>query len=257
MKVLTQKNTRKNNALRYQKPNEDYTILDDSIGFYMVLDGVTRHTPKGYSYPNPSPTVRVVRILANTIYQHILASTQMATQEKLSEAVKEGNKAVLQHNQKQYPNAIQQPGAVGIVGILKDSIFHYAHLGDCMLLLVRNNKMTQLTQPQTAELAKHKKSLKAADIWKNITNNMNHPYRYGVYNGDERVLPFVEYNRIELQQNDTLIIASDGLEYLFKHKNIINLLEYDFESWFDWSEALEQQYGYRSDDKTIITIQIQ
>lgn len=257
MKIIAQKSTRKNNATRYDKPNEDYAIMEESIGFYMVLDGVTRHTPKGRHYPNPSPTVQIVQLLARTIYQNIKTATAEKIQQKLSAAIEKGNQAILNHNQTHYSDAIQQPGAVGIIGLLHDSTFHYAHLGDCLLLLVRNNEITQLTYPQTAKLAKHKKTLKAIEVWQNITNNLAHPYRYGVYNGDKRATQFVEYDTIELQPHDTLILASDGFDYLFKHKKIVALLEADFEKWFDVSEALEQQYGYRSDDKTIITIHIQ
>ena len=57
----------KKNTKEFDKPNEDYFLVDRNNGIFIILDGVTRDKIDGI-YPDPSPACEVSKIFIDKAY---------------------------------------------------------------------------------------------------------------------------------------------------------------------------------------------
>lgn len=248
--------TTKQNQSGADKPNEDYVLVQHPV--YIICDGVTR-TLIDNRYPIPSPAAEASHLFAHASLQAVLTNETSLPRERLSAAVKLGNEAVADYNRQHFSEIdyLQHDfaGTVGIVAFVENRVFHYVYLGDCGGYLVRNGELSAFTHPQTAEIAAHRSHYTTVEIRRDIRNNIHHEYCYGVFTGEETALACLEYGEIPLQTNDEIILISDGLAPYFDQQpaplpfpsndEIIVLME-----------QMERQQHIRSDDKTIIRIEI-
>ena len=106
----------------------------------------------------------------------------------------------------------EKPGCVFVGGVVYNHRLYYGHVGDCGLILVRNNQKYVLATPQTyfafkvQGVERQRKLL--YDEYVNRPENKN---GYGVVNGDPGVVSFFNVTMIDLQTNDTLYFVSDGI----------------------------------------------
>lgn len=241
------------NTKLMDKPNEDIFLCDGNNGIFLLLDGVSRDRESG-RYPNPSPAVDVVHILKDEIYNYLI-SHRWDSQNILDlivKAVKIANNKVKIYNDRK--KLLFAAGAVGIIAIIDKGQLFYAYIGDCFGRIVYDNNIVVFTHCQTELINKHKKEFSAFEIREIICNNPVHPYSYGVLNGDEQAIYFLQTGKIDLFDVKCIILTSDGIEPFlsscsakFLHsKNAISLLEKDQEI------QTENQ-----DDKTIIKIDME
>src|SRR5690606_24913333 len=147
-------------------------------------------------------------------------------------------------------------GTVGIVSFIEQGYFYFAHIGDCSCFIIRDGTINKLTRSQTAELEQVRKldnNLAVETIRRDIRNVLMHPGAFGVYTGEDAALKFVQYGSVRLAGNETVIIASDGLDHVIQEKPDLaqklsptRLIKY--------AEQEEQTQGLRSDDKSIIVL---
>ena len=235
------------NVKDINKPNEDYFFCDDVHGVYIIVDGVSRDKKHGV-YPNPSPAADVSKIFVNSAYDYYKNNYANIDDiyKVLFNMMRYGNEKIKLYNSLGNWDDGFLPGTVGIIGIIKGSKFSYIYIGDCYGFVINKSKKT-FTSCQTEQIIQHKREFDSRTIRNIICNNKDHPYSYGVLNGDERAMGFLEYGEINLHSSDKLFLCTDGF---YDALDIISAPElYNIE--------LEKinQYSSNTDDKTLIIIE--
>lgn len=242
----------KKNTIGNDKPNEDYILINDNKHYFIILDGVSRDRENG-KYPNPSPSVEITQLLAQSIYKYLQESLDNFPENNnieklLYNAMKFGNETV-----KEYPKYRHYgflPGAVGIVSFIVNNVFYYAYIGDCIGLKISKKEHFIFTDKQTKLVQKYRHILDKYTIRNVICNNPNHPYAYGVLNGNEDADKFIKTGNFILNHGDKVILATDGLEsYIMSYKEKIFELE-TAKDFVKNSDSKEEQ----EDDKSVILI---
>ncbi len=249
MKLNVSSDTVKNTVLK-DKPNEDILYCDKKKNLFILLDGVSRDKEKGI-YPNPSPAAEVVEIMVEEIRRTI--DSAELQEGKISDlimlAIQNANHEVGLYNKERKLSFAA--GAVGIISIIYQGFIYYAYIGDCYGRLFYGDRVFLFTKCQTELISKHKKEYTAYEIRELICNNKEHPYAYGVLNGDERAMDFICTGKMDITDVEHIILSSDGLEKfiasseenLLKEKNADELLR----------EAIIYN-NEKQDDRTIIKI---
>ncbi len=233
------------------KPNEDFYLVDEDNHIYIVADGVTRDRING-QYPNPSPARAVSQLFVNVVHQYLKQNSHHEPIDCLQQSIASANATIADHNR---PYTEFAPSTVAIVSMIVDEHFYYAHIGDCSVYLL-NSSAKQLTTPQTKLIEEHANDFSKAQIRDEISNNLQHPYAYGIINGEENALKFVEYHQFKLKAGIRILLASDGLDILID-KSQFQYSGQSVSALIKEAEQLEQQNQHiRSDDKTAILIHV-
>lgn len=238
------------NTIRPDKPNEDLAFINNDSTLIILLDGVSRDTKNGY-YPNPSPAIDVSNIICNTITHYLSSRFKFIDNISafLRSAILEANQKVREYNESN--NLDFWAGAVGIFAILYNNVFHYAFIGDCYGRSILDKQIRIFTTQQTALIAAHKKEFSSNEIRNVICNNPEHPYSYGVLNGDPRAEHFLEFGSIPTSACDQIILSSDGPEEYLSKCSISVLKESSAKELITQSA---QSNNTKQDDRTIIKL---
>ena len=243
MKLCSCSMTYQNSKLS-DKPNEDYFICDDERHIYILVDGVSRDKIEG-RYPNPSPARDVSEIFAHTVYEYLRLH---AGHTSVMEAVGIGNCEIAKYNEKIKWENDFLPGTVGIVAIIEDRVLYYCYIGDCYgLKISQAGEKYFFTECQTNLIARYGKKFTAYEIRNKICNHKEHPYSYGVLNGDVNAMDFVVSGRIEIDNDEKIILCSDGFDDLVKNYSGTDLYKMSLEEMERKTE--------NKDDKTVIVIE--
>jgi serine/threonine protein phosphatase PrpC len=239
----------------YGKPNEDYVVVDSENEIFIVLDGVSRDRIEG-QYPHPSPALDVTRIFAEKAHASIIATRNLYDPKtSLIRAAEQGNKGIRDYNSRQEWDFL--PGTVGIVCMIVDNRLHYVYVGDCLGYVIRQGTRKQFTYPQTRPIKEHVSEFSADEIRNVICNNKEHPYGYGVFTGDERVLDFLEYGQEALYKGDIIILATDGMNNLFNSAGLHFDLPLSAKELIRRAEDIERTEALpKADDKAVIVIEV-
>jgi serine/threonine protein phosphatase PrpC len=250
--------TTRQNLSGTDKPNEDYVLADAEHHLYIICDGVTRTLIDG-RYPLPSPAAEASQVFATTAHQMLLDSVGAAPRDRLTRAVTSGNEAVAAYNARRFTHidyiGSDFGGTVGIIALIEGDLLHYAYIGDCGGYLIRQSTITAFTYPQTAQIAQHYRKHTTLQIRRDIRNNRSHPYCYGVFTGQPTALDCVEYGEFMLRSGDTIALISDGLAPYFDSSPPLPLPSVD--EIISAMEQIEREQKLRSDDKTVILVDIE
>lgn len=246
------------------KPNEDYLLVDPANGIFIVCDGVTR-LPVDGCYPQPSPSAQAAAIFATATHRVLAGGVPaIAPDMTLRTAIAAGNAAVADLNAL-HGHAIDYlehdfAGTVAIVGLIAGPALHYAYLGDCAGYTAVVGSARRCTEPQTAHVAQYRTNIgtsRAAtlEIRRAIRNHPEHPYGFGVFTGEPAALDFVTCGQLALSPGQTILLASDGLAPLLDRRlaEVYDRLPSEI---IALAEQLDVALGLRSDDKTLVSIQI-
>lgn len=231
------------------KPNEDYCLCDENLGLVIVLDGVSRDKENG-KYPNPSPARIASEIFANAVRELIanMEGDQLIKEESVFECFRRGNDAIYNYNRRNYAGDFL-PGTVGIVLIIRNNKAIYGYIGDCIGLKIHNSTKLFFTREQTAEIAKYGKKFTARQIRNEICNHKEHPYAYGVLDGRNGALDFVETGSFQIDGDEIILLASDGLKEVIEKMDASQLRLLSVESIASSSMGRTNR-----DDKTVCRI---
>ena len=164
------------------------------------------------------------------------------------------------------------PGAVATILALEDSYAVFAHLGDCAILHFPEGDLSRpvrLTDDQTAgarqwlmETTSVPWEAKLQILRTSIRNVRKHPLAFGVLSGQDEALDFLQTGRIKIGTRDKLLLCTDGLEAILTNvKGDLHLQKMiaqgDIEGIMDYADHSDQTLEKRSDDKTLIIIDIQ
>ena len=237
------------NTKQKDKPNEDCVFCDRDKGVFILLDGVSRDNVEG-KYPIPSPAVEAVQLLKESIYRSLLHSGG-EPEDRLWEAIEAANKEVNQYNQ--IHNFDFAAGAVGIIALISNNWFYYAYIGDCSGRVITGQEVKVFTTCQTSNISKYKQEYTTYEIRNIICNDIKHPCGYGVLNGGEGAMDFIQTGRINIGSVDQIILSSDGMEdYLLQRPaNVIQ--EKDARGLLDDAMKFNNKL---QDDRSIIKIEV-
>lgn len=197
---ISVKNTRK-----FDKTNEDLVYFDD--GFGTVLDGVTRDKENGI-YPEPSPAYICSELFRDSLIEE-KKKNGCDDLKKLCLLIEKGNRSVYDYNKKE--NLEFAAGTVGIVYSIVDNYILYGYVGDCYGMIIRDCKRRIFTECQTDSVLAHKKELTTKQIRYEICNHIEHPFGYGVWDGNPGAMDFTKYGHILLKENDVILLFTDGM----------------------------------------------
>ncbi|TLS38210.1 protein phosphatase 2C domain-containing protein [Pseudalkalibacillus caeni] len=265
--------------------NEDALVRNESARIFGVIDGVSsidkyrnrRGETGGY--------------IASRLLKQSLENIKQC--EDLEKAVERGNELI----QREMEDARIDTGhkenrwgaALALVKLNEGKI-EYVQSGDCMILAVyKNNHVRPLTVSQVGHLEERSlnrwkegigKGMKTAselldytrDVLRENRTKSNTLEGYGVLNGEEEAVSFLEYGKINAYQIRYLIILSDGLFLPAKEREpaedwertVSIISEKGLERYARWIEEMEEADPEctryirlkKSDDKTGMVISL-
>lgn len=86
------------------------------------------------------------------------------------------------------------------------------HIGDYSGRVITGHEVKLFTICQTSNITKYRKEYTAYEIRNVICNNIKHPCGYGVLNGDEGAMAFIQTGSINIGSIDQVILSSDEME---------------------------------------------
>lgn len=258
--------TRRNRHPAGDKPNEDFIVVDNDRGIFIVLDGVSRTRRKGTPYVSPSPAAAAARLLGGSIHRALFeAAPALAPAIRLRDAVAQANAVVADYNRQTFPTVDylenNPAGAVGVVVLVEGELLHYAYLGDCAGRIISPEGVNLFTCCQTDCLGQAIDTLgppgdeRTVKIRRDICNNPSHELAYGVWNGAPEALELLVTGSEPLSGNEIILLSTDGVEPFLAGtpRGEWNLS--------DPEKLIEQVEGYeagrpeiRSDDKSVILV---
>jgi serine/threonine protein phosphatase PrpC len=250
------------------KPNEDAVGVDETRGIFVVADGVSRLRGRDGSYPSPSPAAQAAQILVDESMRFLRDyhdRSEQITYVQLIEALVAANKAIAHYNQHAFPTPDfginDYAGAVGIIAYVFEKTCIYAYIGDCLGFHFKTSERVALTVNQTegieAYLTAHKNTDQIEQIVRReIRNNRDHPLGWGVLTGEEKAQHFIRSGQLTLTAGDRLLFCTDGMLAAVNNGAQLSRKSSARELVEQVSE-LEQNGTIRTDDKTVIIVDIQ
>lgn len=270
------------------KPNEDFFIADDDNRIYILADGVTSTLINNEKYPNPSGGELASHIFCEEVYNYLISKKkELAIKpfDVMKMSLSVANHKICSLNQAfnryKEANFIEKDyfGTVGTVAVnIKDKFF-ILHVGDAIILLKRKVILKWITGVQTKNVSEYIMKIKDSGVIssrklmiavrKDFRNRINsrglngEKVSYGVFTGEDGVQDFIQEYEVSIQNKDVILILSDGLSPLIndalsdykKTKQFCELLD-DESEFFDWIIEENDHIAKRSDDKTVITIDV-
>lgn len=244
--------TVQNERQEISKPNEDFHIIDQENGIYLIADGVTRPHEE-YKSGRESVAAQCAKKLCQCVYDHLLHKTQSDPGMALMDAMIAGNQSISHLRDSRHSK--YEPCSTFIGAILKGNTLYFSNCCDTVGFLIRDLVKIQLTERQNhlAELLSYAKD----KVYKELHNNMNDPAGFGIFNGDERLKNFLAVSHITLYPGDRIILASDGLSQYLHATRASRLREASLQQIFDDSMEYDRPpFQKYADDKTCIIIDI-
>jgi len=236
------------------KPNEDYFIIDNDLGFAILADGVTRSRNKYGEYPKGSTIAP--KLACEKVHDYIRCRTKIDTSPKviLEDSARKANNEVWQANIAfNIPRNIdydsidylgttlcvlwihrREEKMLAVLGFIGDSIaIHIPKDGQARLLtrdqvapchryskpffesLVKKEGLSQ-------EAAKRKRLIFQRKEARNKTSARDpdgNLIGYGVLTGEDEAMNFLEIQKLMLCTGDKIIMASDAINVL-SEKNL-------------------------------------
>ncbi len=261
------------------KPNEDFYKADDTLGIYILADGITSTPAAGEQYPSPSGGELTARLFCDTVYEQLCAATEGINPASLRAASLTANRAIqaLNTRQRRYELAnflnIDYFGCVGTVVAIAQNTLHLAHVGDGMVFLARHNHLQRLTSNQTQNVTEYKKTAQTQPNFSareltiairrdfrnhsQATGQNGEPVGYGVYTGQENVQDFIQIEKNPLQPGDAVLLLSDGFSPIMAQNPAIFPRQQNPQTFLPWLAAENSRYETTSDDKTALLICIE
>lgn len=197
-------------GLRRQK-NEDSFLIDESLGLFVVADGMGGH--KGGDMAS-SMAVKIVR---ETVAHHLKTAVAFSPKESITDAYLQASQQIF------HKSHIEQPELQGM-GTTLISCFYYkgtlyiGNVGDSRVYLIRDNRMWQLTEDHSL-LNEHVRAglLRDADIAQFQAKNV---ITRSVGFERDALCDVIERS---VKPGDRFMMCSDGLSGLVKAERLLEM----------------------------------
>lgn len=242
------------------KPNEDYVYYDTDRKIFILLDGITRVHEEYDQKPNHSAACDVNEIFVGALCSYFdrYIDCQDDIESLLREAVRYANLEIAQYRaQKSLAEWGFYPGTLGIIAYIKENRLHYICAGDCIGVLLRENARICFGEQYTVTASDMYNPSKQAR-YATYCNHPENALSYTIFNGDDNVADLCEYAYIDLQENDVILLASDGMRSYVRFEKPLVLKALSVETMMGLSAEYDKPpFASYADDKAIIKIQIQ
>lgn len=275
--------TRKNHL--GSKPNEDRSYINSGAGLACVADGVSRFSSRPGTYPVPSlgefASVQLIENCRRLAEKAVLSRTNLSADDLQGafRTTSDGLREFVLHNGPFDLYEYDYPGTIGTIIATAGQELRWAHLGDTALILICDHDARLLTRDQVAGfrswLGSNVQHLptntpdRIRYLHGSVRNNSGLKHAYGVLTGEPSALEFIETSVCSITKGDRLVLVSDGLGPLWDllgwrptvpgrvpSQIVKRLRESTAEALLDMAEDAERHSSLRSDDKTVIIVDI-
>lgn len=239
-----------------RKPNEDFflvSLISKEYPIFTIADGVTQSRFDSGAYSFPAGARAAAEIFCYTVVDSLEGSIPLAKKVedgRIDEAIKMyigksfdgANKRIemLNKNEGITDNldfcVYDYFDTVGIVGFIKNHVLYYGYVGDCGLSVFdKNNNLRFQTEDgvkPAIESAKNIYKKKWQDFSKREKNIIMRKYfrnnlmgiGYGSFTGEEGVSRYYKIDSLIPNQDDLVVLHSDGFTPYLGSKKIIEIL---------------------------------
>lgn len=275
--MLIYKNTFDNvKTVGYNFPTEDQYYANDNEA--LVADGITRD-PIGISdfsrcsgkeflekYPRPSGA----ELAAKKICESFSKSSGT-----LKERLVLANRAVKELNSKyiRVCDYLENDyyGAVAACVSICETVLNYAYICDCGIIVYDRDGNIKFKSDDDKEIYSDKyidgmgipwqlpetRKIVRRDFRNNLSNIVDGKcVSYGALTGEEDAISFIREGSVALDNNDIVIVYSDGLSNFLKEASFINqVLNFEKESFEEYiNQKAREDYGKYGREKTLVIL---
>jgi serine/threonine protein phosphatase PrpC len=204
---------------RKRKKNEDQFVLNDQLGLYVVADGMGGH--KGGAVAS--------QLAVDTIHSVIQSFSDDPANIKEADvrpgdykgwivhAVQSASKAV--HDKSKENKALKGMGTTVVMVLVHDDRLYVGNVGDSRCYLIRNNKISQITEDHSLVGEQVKAGLITED------DARNHQYK-NVITRSVGFQPTVEVDVCskQIKYNDAILLCSDGLSNMLDDNQLLTMI---------------------------------
>jgi protein phosphatase len=186
---------------------------EDSCGHYVEnLDSVVFAVADGIGGYEGGEVASAMAI-AVTIESYRESPVAWGASKRIHRAVQRANIEI--HNRALTVPELRRMGTTLTAAVVDAGVLHAAHVGDCRLYLIRRGKIRQITKDHTMVQERVRMGLMSAD------RARYHPERSALTRsiGHELIVS-VDRITLPLEQNDRLIICSDGLHGVLHDRDL-------------------------------------
>ncbi len=175
---------------------------------FMVADGMGGHKAGDYAS----------RCAVDTIVRSVMEDAQTDQEEIIRKAISVANEEILEKSTED-PN-FEGMGTTLVACTIKENLMKVANVGDSRLYLLRDHKITQITEDHS--LVQEMVRLGKIDQ----ENARNHPKK-NIITKAVGVMPEVEadYFDVPLEKGDEILLCSDGLSNMLEDEEIRMIME--------------------------------
>ncbi|KKS21988.1 MAG: hypothetical protein UU80_C0016G0020 [candidate division WWE3 bacterium GW2011_GWA1_41_8] len=224
-----------NNRKEPYKPQED--AYDNTDYTYVVADGVTHDVDENGMYPNPSDASKVAQIVCDAVTKYL--SSKPPSLDNIKLAYLEANKQVQDFNQtrplyKARETNVYTIGAATTAAIwIEGNNLLYGVLDDCFISVFsddyKDHPVLKSYVEQSAKILDDNYNWSRPEtrkLWrKEIRNNTyihdGNEYGYGVIDGREGFMKYLQLGKVALKPNDLMCVYTDGFIKLLQDLDFV------------------------------------
>ncbi|MCP4215783.1 MAG: serine/threonine-protein phosphatase [bacterium] len=178
---------------RKSSRNEDFYLIDDQVGIYLVADGMG-----GYRYG------QVASRSSCELFMEYYNPDEADFESQMKDILVKINAELYKQGAAKGDN--KKMGTTFLACVMRGTAAHFCHAGDVRAYLLRDGEFRQLTRDHSTVADMVLLGYISAD------DALSHPLRHVVsrcLGTKPEIHP--DYNRLEMENGDTLLLCSDGL----------------------------------------------
>lgn len=215
-----------NNTKYPYLPQEDSYSHNYEKGIFAVADGITHDENPDGSYPNPSDSAEVAKIITTEIVKYL--ETAEFSEQSIKEAFIQASQKVEEYNKTRpfykdrESNGYTIGAAIASVGWVKENKLIYGVLDDCFISIFSEdyidhpilksyvdhsaNYLDKVHKWEDIETRKHWRK----DIRNNTFVYEGIEYGYGAIDGRDGFIKYLQVGTEDLKKDDLVCVYSDG-----------------------------------------------
>lgn len=205
----------------------------------------------------------MTKIFCESLYESLrngigLCTSNHEAESLMKESFIKANSEVSKYNDSwiapQPENRLYKPALVAVFSVIFDGRLHFAYIGDCLGVLIRNGCRILFAERQTSYV--RGLNLTKEKAYREYVNNPAQKRSYGIINGDPEAAALAVFSWFDIEKGDKIILSSDGLSSMLQYERPETLASDDLVSMIPAisAEYDEPPYSTYRDDKTLIDI---
>ena len=245
----------KNNRTDINKPNEDFLICEDKIKLYIVADGVTRPHDEYNIISQDSLAGEITKKFCNNVRNLVEKYYNDLDEKNIEKYLKS---IIVNSNndlQDYYKHNFFPPSISFLLCLIYNDKMYFYNNCDTIGIILRKGAKIQFTTRYNYSVKKEKKYTKR-EIYKLLYNG-DLSDSYPMINGDTRFNDYIYISSIAIEQNDKIVLSSDGLYEFLLSTNYNVLYNESIDEYFNRSLKYDNPpYNNYADDKSCIVVEV-